>query len=461
MALDTPRPPLKSVGEYDLAEKIAEGGMGTIWRGLHRQTGEVVAVKIVPASMANNAVLQKRFEQEFKAAEKLSHPNIVRAIEYGHEGSTPYIVMEFVPGESIGQRIERDGRIPEREAIDLVVQAANGLFHAHRRGMIHRDVKPDNIMITPDGKAKLADLGLVKETESDLNLTRTGRGLGTPHFMAPEQFRNAKNADKRCDIYSLGATLYMMVTGELPFKSCGPLDAWMKKIHNEITPPRKLVPELTERLDWAIRRAMSADPNQRPESCREFVEDLTGRSTRRVPNVEADQPQQDIWFLVYVDEEGVQHTVRGTKAGIRRSLKEGRMGDASGVRASRDKKGPWEPLRSFPEFRDLVIEPAAMPLTGRTPSSPQPVAVSSPPPLKDRSLSRTNPPPTRNTARPTSAGTSSARDTAPVSRPVASDDIEVPQIEFEPKRPPTVDWALWLLLIGVAIAIGVAAFRWF
>src|SRR5207248_10141075 len=136
------------------------------------------------------------------------------------------------------------GRMHENDAIRLLAQVAQGLHKAHKLGMIHRDVKPDNILVTPDGQAKLADLGLVKEVDAELNLTKTGRGLGTPHFMAPEQFRNAKNADARCDIYSLGATLYMMVTGELPFKSCGPLDAWMKKVHDEITPPRKLVPIL-------------------------------------------------------------------------------------------------------------------------------------------------------------------------------------------------------------------------
>ena len=143
--------------------------------------------------------------------------------------------MEFVEGESLGQKLERDGRMPEAEAIRIIAQVAQGLHRAHKQGLVHRDVKPDNILVTPDGMAKLADLGLVKETETDLNLTKTGRGLGTPHFMAPEQFRNAKNADIRCDIYSLGATLYMMVTGELPFRSNGPLDAWMKKIQNDLT----------------------------------------------------------------------------------------------------------------------------------------------------------------------------------------------------------------------------------
>ena len=156
---------------------------------------------------------------------------------------------------------------------------AQGLHKAHKNGLIHRDVKPDNILVTADGQAKLADLGLVKEVETDLNLTRTGRGLGTPHFMAPEQFRNAKYVDIRSDIYSLAGTLYMILTGELPFRSNGPLDAWMKKVHNELTPPRKLAPELSERTDWAIRRAMNADADKRPCTCREFIEDLIGRST--------------------------------------------------------------------------------------------------------------------------------------------------------------------------------------
>ena len=158
--------------------------------------------------------------------------------------------------------------------------------------------------------------------------------------MAPEQFRNAKNADIRCDIYSLGATLYQMVTGELPFRSNGPLDAWMKKIHNELLPPRQLVPGLSERVDWAIRRAMSADPDKRPNSCREFIEDLTGHSTRRLPAVDSSTPQQELWYLVYKDETGAPHTVKGTMSAVRRSLKDGLLGDASNVRASRDQGRP-------------------------------------------------------------------------------------------------------------------------
>src|SRR5437764_6371663 len=267
----------------------------------------------MPAHMAANLVLLKRFEQEFRAASRLDHPNIVRALDFGDTGSCPYLVMEYVEGESLGQKLVREGRMPEAEAIRIIAQVAQGLHRAHKQNLVHRDVKPDNILIRNDGVAKLADLGLVKEVETDLNLTRTGRGLGTPHFMAPEQFRNAKGAGIRCDVYSLGATLYMMVTNELPFRSNGPLDAWMKKIQNELTPPRQIVPELPERTEWAILRAMSPDRDNRPRSCREFVEDLTGHSTRRVPTSDSSAPLSELWYLVYRDDEGVTHTVKGTR----------------------------------------------------------------------------------------------------------------------------------------------------
>jgi serine/threonine protein kinase len=240
MQTDTSKPGgLGSVGNYVLLSKIAEGGMGWVYKGQHKDTGQIVAIKIVPSTMTKNDVLLKRFEQEWRAASSIDHPNIVRALEYCGTGGTPFLVMEFVDGESLGQKLEREKRLAEAEAIRLIAQAAQGLHRAHKMGMIHRDVKPDNIMITRAGEAKMTDLGLVKDLDAELNLTKTGRGLGTPHYMAPEQFRNAKNADVRCDVYSLGATLYHAVTGELPFgKTSGPLDAWMKKVHNDLIPPK-------------------------------------------------------------------------------------------------------------------------------------------------------------------------------------------------------------------------------
>jgi serine/threonine protein kinase len=358
MGLDT----VKTVGNYDLLEKVAEGGMGAIYRGRRRDSGDIVAVKLMASKQAQNPLLLKRFEQEFRAASRLNHPNIVRALDYSDNGAIPYLVMEFVDGESLGQKLERDGRMSETDAIRLIAQVAQGLHRAHKQNLVHRDVKPDNVLVTKDGIAKLADLGLVKETETDLNLTRTGRGLGTPHFMAPEQFRDAKNADIRCDVYSLAATLYQMVTGEVPFRCNTPLDAWMKKIHDELIPPRQIVPSLSDRVDRAIRRAMLADAEKRPASCREFIEDLTGRSTRPMPALASPPPQQELWYLVYKDENGAPHTVKGSASAVRRSLKEGLLGDASNVRAARSKAGPFEPLRDHAEFRDLEVEAPPTPI---------------------------------------------------------------------------------------------------
>jgi serine/threonine protein kinase len=353
---------VQTIGNYDLLTKLAEGGMGTVYRGRNRSTGDIVAVKVVPPHLLSNPVVLKRFEQEYNVARSIDHPNIVKALDFGREGELRYLVMEFVDGESLGQKIERDGRMNEEDAIRIIAQVALGLQAAHALGVIHRDVKPDNVLVTADGQAKLTDLGLVKELEADLNLTRTGRGLGTPHFMAPEQFRNAKKADVRCDIYSLGATLYMMVTGELPFKSNGPLDAWMKKINNEIDPPRKWTPTLSERVDWAIRRAISPDPLQRPECCQEFIEDLSGNDTKEVVSTEPGTgASSSYWYMTYTDDLGESHIVKGTIKGIRRSFKEGLLGDAAEIRVARSKEGPYESLKQRAEFRDLVVQPQVSP----------------------------------------------------------------------------------------------------
>src|SRR5580704_1650924 len=157
---------MQTIGNYELLAKLAEGGMGTVYRGRNRSTGEVVAVKVVPPHLLSNPVVLKRFEQEYNVARSIDHPNIVKALDFGREGDLRYLVMEFVDGESLGQKIERDGRMNEEEAIRVIVQVARGLQAAHTLGVIHRDVKPDNVLITADGQAKLTDLGLVKELEA-------------------------------------------------------------------------------------------------------------------------------------------------------------------------------------------------------------------------------------------------------------------------------------------------------
>jgi serine/threonine protein kinase len=255
---------------------LAEGSMGKVYKAHDGATGAAVAIKIAAPELVRDAVLLKRFEQEFRSASKLSHPNLVRSLEFGWEGSKPFMVMELIDGEDLWARIERLGRLSEAEALRTIVRVARGLHEAHQRGIIHRDIKPQNILLSMDGQAKLADLGLSKDLESEVELTRPNRGLGTPNFMAPEQFSDAKHAGVRCDIYSLGATLYMGLTGQLPFAGSN-LGAILKlKLANELIPPRKLVPSLSERVDRAVRRALLVDPERRHASCLEFIAALTG-----------------------------------------------------------------------------------------------------------------------------------------------------------------------------------------
>jgi serine/threonine protein kinase len=355
MSSEAPIP--NQLGKYDVISKIAEGGMGSVHKGRNRDTGEIVAIKVIALATAKNPVLLQRFEREFQTTKQLNHPNVVKALDYSGAQPHPYIVMEFVDGQSIGQRLEQKGAYPEAEAVKLISQVCEGLQSAHKQGLVHRDIKPDNILVTRDGVAKITDMGLVKEVEGDLNLTRTGRGLGTPHYMAPEQFRNAKTVDVRGDIYSLGATLYAMVTGVIPFDNASPLDCWMKKIRNEFPTPKELNPAVSERVDYAIRRAMSAEPNQRPSSCREFVKDLTGQSRAAAP---APAPAAaDVWYLVYRDENNQPHTVKGSTESIRKALRDKLLGDPTGIVVSRTKNGQFSPIQSTAEFRDLV--PAARP----------------------------------------------------------------------------------------------------
>jgi serine/threonine protein kinase len=279
--MSDPRP--QSIGDYELLAVIGEGGSGTVYKGRHRKTGAIVAVKVMDPELAENPVLLKRFEQEFHTARTLNHPHLVRAFEYGTEAGMPFLVMEFVEGESLGDRLEQGGRLAEAEAVRLIVQVAQGLAQAHKRGLIHRDIKPDNILVTPDGRAKLTDLGLVKDLTGSLQLTRTGLGLGTPHYTAPEQIRDAKNADVPSDIYSLAATLYHMVTGDIPFHESATLEALHRKNRNDLPPARKLVPEVSVRVESAIRRAMAAVPDKRHRSCKDFAEDLLGKTLAEEP----------------------------------------------------------------------------------------------------------------------------------------------------------------------------------
>jgi hypothetical protein len=290
MSCDTLKDNPTSVGRYDFLQLVGKGGIGSVYRARDRDSGEVVAVKVLDQQLSENPELLCRFVQEFRAATKLEHPNIVRAIESGSDGPYCYIVSEFVEGQTLGEMIATRGRLPEAEAVRIVTQVAQALHYAHVGRVIHRDVKPDNVLVRADGVAKLADFGLAKDFKDGIDLTRPAHGLGTPHFMAPEQYQDAKNVGVACDVYSLGATLYNAVTGRIPFDGCASLVALAKKVKGDIPAPRSLVPGLSDRVDEAIRRAMNPDAARRPVSCLQFFRLLAApprRAGRRHANGKA------------------------------------------------------------------------------------------------------------------------------------------------------------------------------
>jgi serine/threonine protein kinase len=262
---------------YELLDVVGKGAMATVYRGRHTRTGQIVAVKLLAPDVAADPVLLRRFERECKAACRLRHPHLVRGLDYGVDAGQPYVVLEFVDGLTLGQHIKRAGKLAEDHGVRLALQVAEALELAHRENLVHRDVKPDNILLTADGQAKLTDLGLLKVLDGEAGMTRSRTSLGTVAFMAPEQFGDACRVDRRSDVYGLGATLYYVLAGAVPFPARGNLTVLRKKLKNELLPPRQLVPSLGIHVDKAICRALDAVPARRPSSCAEFADLLVGR----------------------------------------------------------------------------------------------------------------------------------------------------------------------------------------
>jgi serine/threonine protein kinase len=255
--------------------------MGTVYRALDRQTGEPVAIKVLHARLSENPNAHFRLATEFRAASALEHPNVVRALAVENDGETSFLVYELVAGRSVADWLDANGPMPEEAAVRIVTQVAQALHYAHERRVIHRDVKPDNILLLEDGKAKLTDFGLAKDAAiENPDLTQPATGLGTPHYMAPEQFSEAKSADARCDVYSLAATLYTMLTNRKPFDAKTPVVILTNKELFRLAPIREFAPAVSEPLETAVRAALNPDPAERPATCLDFFKRLTGRPDR-------------------------------------------------------------------------------------------------------------------------------------------------------------------------------------
>lgn len=267
----------KRLGQYTLQRTLGQGAMGAVFLAEDAMMQRQVAIKILPKNLSTDHQFLERFKREAKAAGVLNHVNICSAFAVGEEKGVHYYVMEYCPGESLGEKAKRDKTLPLDDALNIIIQAAEGLGYAHQHGFIHRDIKPDNLLVDDDGSVKILDLGLAKniDTEDDsAELTQMGKAVGTPHYISPEQAKGEKDIDGRTDIYSLGATLYRIAVGRTPFEAPTAAGIMMKHITEPLTDPKVLKPELPDSVCSVIRRMMSKEPNDRYADCAGLLDDL-------------------------------------------------------------------------------------------------------------------------------------------------------------------------------------------
>ena len=257
---------------YELIEKIGEGGMSYVYRARCQILDRIVAIKILKEEYSNDQAFVSRFRTEAMAAARLSHPNIVNIYDVGQQDDVYYIVMEYVEGTTLKDLIAQEAPLPVGRAIDIAVMICDGIQHAHDKGIIHRDIKPHNILITTTGMVKVADFGIAQAI-SKKTITFGGNIVGSVHYISPEQAKG-EPVTIATDIYSLGCVLYEMLTGKPPFDAESPVTVALKHIHDEITPPRQINESIPMALEGIIYRAMEKIPEKRFNSAQKMRNDL-------------------------------------------------------------------------------------------------------------------------------------------------------------------------------------------
>jgi tRNA A-37 threonylcarbamoyl transferase component Bud32 len=261
-------------GRYRLESKLGSGGMSTVYLARDATLERWVAVKVMHREMSDQPDQIERFRREARAVAQLSHPNVVAVIDAGEDGGHPYIVFEYVDGETLKQRIERVGPLPVDEATAYAIEIGRGLSAAHARRLVHRDVKPQNVLIDSEGRAKVTDFGIARSLEAD-GLTQTGRVLGTTDYVSPEQAMG-RGVDARTDIYSLGVVLYETLTGEVPFTAETVVGVAMKHVNEPIPDVQSKRPEVSSALAAVVERATAKDPKQRYPDMASCLAELEG-----------------------------------------------------------------------------------------------------------------------------------------------------------------------------------------
>lgn len=259
-------------GRYELVEKIGDGGMAVVYKAKDKLLNRFVAVKILRPEFTKDATFVENFKRESQAAAGLSHPNIVSVFDVGREGNINYIVMELIEGRTLNEIIAEEAPMDYRKVIEITKQVAAALRVAHKNKIIHRDVKPHNIMVTNDGVIKLADFGIAKAV-NDATLSTGSKIIGSVHYFSPEQARG-NYVDERSDLYSLGIVMYEMLTGQVPFDGENPVTIALKHINEEAVPPREIVPGIPPALERAVLKATNKFQTNRYKSAEELIEDL-------------------------------------------------------------------------------------------------------------------------------------------------------------------------------------------
>jgi serine/threonine protein kinase len=262
-----------TLGPYLVTDWIAQGGMGQVFKGVHQLMGREVAIKVLPHSRSTPEAIDC-FQREIRAQAQLDHENLVRAYDAGHDGNVFFLVTEYVPGTDLRRLVRTQGHLSMQQAASIIVQAAHGLSHAHKMGLVHRDIKPGNILVTPQGMAKVSDLGLAGYLDADKGDPRAGRIVGTADYLSPEQIKNPHDVTSVSDIYALGCTLYYAVTSKVPYPGGSTRDKARR--HCETTPwhPRRFNADVTEEFSDVIADMMEKEPKRRIQTALDVVSRL-------------------------------------------------------------------------------------------------------------------------------------------------------------------------------------------
>jgi serine/threonine-protein kinase len=396
---------LRTLGEsgaYRILRRLGEGGMGTVYLSYDGQNDRQVALKVLNESYTSNQNYIDRFYREARSGKQLNHPSIVRTYDFGQDRATGlyYLVLEYVDGPSVHALLTSKGKLVVGDAVHIALDIARALEHAHSRNIVHRDIKPDNILLTRSGVAKLADLGLAKRTDEASHLTQARQGFGTTAYMPYEQAINARGADGRSDIYALGATLYHLLTGQVPFPGENHLEVVEKKERGYYRLASTLNPDVTPALDAILGRMLARDPRDRYQTASELIIDLersrlavpvpsfadpdlarqdpwvqaciSGGEPTRIdpdgsPQAGRNGSESEEWIVHYKNRAGRPFASRLTTEDIVERLHEGTLPASAQARRPSDEK--LQPLEAYKEFREhLKEEPAEKP----APQTPKP-----------------------------------------------------------------------------------------